>query len=817
MSVISSGTVTVPNNVISSGLDVIQEGVLDILSGGTAIDIAASEGGAVVVFSEGVLTDCAVSAGGTATVLESGYAQDVTVEANGLFLVSSGGTAHRSLIQSGGTQLVYAETMAASATVMNGGLLQVNSDGYVRAPVVSQGGRLSVQQGVIEKAKLYGTAELVGAAQHTEILSGGRLAIQSDGWSLMASVSSGGTMALLDGAFGQMDTVCDGGTAIVGSGGLLYNATVKGGGALSMETGGQANSVKVEAGGSIDISSGGTAIGIVWTPCEGTVSYENGASVSFASQYSGVFYGSDNHLLARESTMENRLLGPSETMCVMSDGIAVGITVEFGGRLDVFNGGKLTGMQVFETGATVSMYESAILDFDISELTQGQGAAARINDLSLIWGMPLFTLRVSSSQSNGVYTLAGGATGFNSTITVQNTLGESFGSFAPGETLRVGDADYILDLNGADLTLTIKTPALPPENLVGTKDRVSWDSTGADGYVVEYSTDGFGHILSVATSTTAVDMLDLPAGTYQWRVKAEDGEDWAVGDKIVSDNDNAPKLLQSNADGNNDLFFAKASGTWENIFYAQHAGSVGDWSGTNEMISANGKNRLADLFFGSNDANILCLTDDENGDGIFVDDEYTELPESITEQQARIAQIDEIRAGAGDDIVDLTSNRIEYIGDGLTIRGGDGNDVIWANKGDNSLFGDAGNDRIVGASGDDVIVGGIGNDRMHGGGGNDIFTFCDNWGVDNVEQLATGSVTLWFAEGSKDNWDEATLTYTDGENSVKISGVAAEKVTLKFGDDGSTQFASLTSMGAFFDATSERIFEESGKGILASL
>ena len=89
-----------------------------------------------------------------------------------------------------------------------------------------------------------------------------------------------------------------------------------------------------------------------------------------------------------------------------------------------------------------------------------------------------------------------------------------------------------------------------------------------------------------------------------------------------------------------------------------------------------------------------------------------------------------------------------------------------------------------------------------------------------MEQLAAGSVTLLFAvfaEGSKDKWNEATLTYTDGENSVKVSGVTAGKVTFKFGDDGSAQFATLSNMGAFFDATTERIFEESGKGILASL
>ena len=43
------------------------------------------------------------------------------------------------------------------------------------------------------------------------------------------------------------------------------------------------------------------------------------------------------------------------------------------------------------------------------------------------------------------------------------------------------------------------------------------------------------------------------------------------------------------------------------------------------------------------------------------------------------------------------------------------------------------------------------------------------------------------------------------------------RVTLKFGDDGSDEFATLSGMGAFFDATTERIFEESGKGILASM
>ena len=93
----------------------------------------------------------------------------------------------------------------------------------------------------------------------------------------------------------------------------------------------------------------------------------------------------------------------------------------------------------------------------------------------------------------------------------------------------------------------------------------------------------------------------------------------------------------------------------------------------------------------------------------------------------------------------------------------------------------------------------------------------ENWGTDTVEQLAGGSVTLWFTSGSMENWNAETLTYTDGNNSVKVSCVTADKITLKFGDDGSDQFATLSSVGVFADFTSQKIFEESGKGLLASM
>ena len=355
------------------------------------------------------------------------------------------------------------------------------------------------------------------------------------------------------------------------------------------------------------------------------------------------------------------------------------------------------------------------------------------------------------------------------------------------------------------------------QNLRGDSNCLSWDAIpGVESYIVEYSTDNFANVMSFETTSNKVDSIALPVGTYQWRVKAINGENFSTGENIISQHIVAePQEFVSNADGNTDVFYANANGRWSADYEAQHLGVLNGWSGTNEQVTLYGKNKLADIFEGSSDANILVMTDDTNGDALFVDDIYTALPGTVAEQQARIAQIDEIRAGVGDDIVDMTSQRFEYVGDGVKIYGGLGNDTIWSNNGNNTLFGDAGNDRLVGASGNDVIIGGSGNDSLHGGGGDDIFCFGENWGKDTVEQLVGGEITLWFESGSENNWNADTLTYTDGTNSVKVSGISADNISLKFGDDNSLFYDELANSGCFDDAASEKIFEDKNKGVLA--
>ena len=263
--------------------------------------------------------------------------------------------------------------------------------------------------------------------------------------------------------------------------------------------------------------------------------------------------------------------------------------------------------------------------------------------------------------------------------------------------------------------------------------------------------------------------------------------------------------------GNKDVFFVQTNKIWSDEYIARHNGSGEAWEGTKESVSLKSKNKIESIYIGSTDANMLVLTDSQNGDALFLEDLFSNLPVSITEQQARINKIDEIYAGDGDDIVDLTGKTFKFEGKEITIYGGNGNDTLWGSDCKNILFGDAGNDRIVGNIKDDIIIGGIGNDSMHGGGGSDIFVFGESFGTDTIEQLEGGSVILYIQGGDDSFWDDDTKTYSQGNNSIKIIGNNIT-ISLKFDN-----FDTLPE-GAFASYATENIFnknENNNNGTLA--
>ena len=720
----------------------------------------------VKIFSSGVMT----SRGDYFSGVELGSG------GNDSMTVASGGTVVDTIVSSGG-QMEVASGGVANNNTMEGGSLAVGSGG-VATGIKENSGSVAVDPAAvavfvpnqIQDAELDDVATLHSGttAENATVVSGGQLNVSSGGAAVSATVSSGGQM-------------------VVSGGGTVESAVVSSGGEFDLVSGGTATGVEVASGGALSVQvapdtvAQGTSGGSAFAMSGGVLS---GFAVNENTRIEVVTGGAASDITVT-----------SGGVMILSGGEAGDTAVTSGGQLNISDGGVHHGALHIESGAEVTVAEGGVIDFAVAERTAEDESL--INDLSRISGAPSYTITVSAEQADGTYRLAQGAADFTGSITVGDGTTVYGTVTVNGEFLEYNDRTYILNQSQGDLTLTITGTSEPI--LRGDSSGVSWFRVDGTEFAVGYSMDDFATSLAVTTTGNAVDHYGVPGGTYQWRVNGIAG-----GDIPVIGTDTA-QLLQSDADGNLDVFFAVGKGTWYSWYCARHRGTSGNWSGTGEKVKLQGKNQLTDIFAGSDDANLLVMTDDANGDALFLDDIFSDSP--VLEQQARISQIKEIRAGAGDDLVDLTSQRFAYVGDGVIVYGGLGDDTVWANGGNNILFGDAGNDRLVGASGDDVLVGGAGNDSMHGGGGNDIFTFGANWGIDTVEQLADGTVTLWF-ESDSGSWDESTRTYTDGLNSVTVTGAAA--VTLKFGGD-----VSALPAGAFAAAASEKIFEDKGRGLLA--
>lgn len=260
--------------------------------------------------------------------------------------------------------------------------------------------------------------------------------------------------------------------------------------------------------------------------------------------------------------------------------------------------------------------------------------------------------------------------------------------------------------------------------------------------------------------------------------------------KVVLSEEDAPALLATPGNGFADIFFTRTCGVWGNDYLAENVNS-------GDRASLAGLNRICDIFCSANESSVLYLTDDGNGDALFADDIYTESYEDLGIYSARFADIREIRAGAGDDLVDLTSGRFGC-GDGLIVRGGSGDDVLWGGGDGCRLFGDSGNDSLTGTAGSDLLVGGSGNDVIQCLGGEDILCFGADWGNDLVLQQAGGKVTLWFAQGDEQYWDAQNLRYAENGNIVSVDGgIQLGGISLKFGDDGSELYSRLCDQGAF--------------------
>ncbi len=224
----------------------------------------------------------------------------------------------------------------------------------------------------------------------------------------MFYISSGGTAVRTTvNAFGdEFDPACgmhvfDGGTADDTTVGGYYAF-------LHVSSGGVANRVVIDYDGSVAVSSGGII----------------------------------NDVLVNEGGW----------LHVSSGGVINGVTVSYSfwnDGLYISSGGTATGRIILENHASATTLLGAVINFDVSALEPG--AKARVNDITRIsdWWEATYTLTVSGTQPDGVYTLADYAEDFNTPLEVRGTADEHYGTLQVGGALLTEDSQYFLTLSGS--------------------------------------------------------------------------------------------------------------------------------------------------------------------------------------------------------------------------------------------------------------------------------------------------------------------------------------------------------------------------------
>ena len=373
------------NAVLIDGMTISSLYEMNVMNGGTANNTTVNSGGALRVYSDGTANSTTVNSKGYLYVSSGGTANDTTIKYGGRMCVSSGGTAnvvtyngnlfyenmdyeYGICVSSGGTvnsatfkgKMYISGGMANNTTVNSKGYLYVSSGGVANFTTVSgfdgEGvtsfGYMDVYNGATANMTTvivgFLTISFGGTANDTIINSRGYLHISSGGTANGTVVNSRGGFSIQSGGTANSTTV-NGGGFYVDSGGTANSTTVNGGGHMSVSSGGTANRTTVDSFGYLYVSSGGTAANIIWTPCVGEVCVADGAVATFVSQYSGVYYGSGNQLLAQAVYMDNTMINHWGEMYLMSNGTANNTTVSCG-CMHVFRGGTANSIFINSDG-----------------------------------------------------------------------------------------------------------------------------------------------------------------------------------------------------------------------------------------------------------------------------------------------------------------------------------------------------------------------------------------------------------------------------------------------------------------------------------
>ncbi|MEM9634512.1 MAG: hypothetical protein AAGA50_24495, partial [Pseudomonadota bacterium] len=447
---------------------------------------------------------------------------------------------------------------------------------------------------------------------------------------------------------------------------------------------------------------------------------------------------------------------------------------------DTLEGGSGTDVLYGGSGTDTAVFSGSISDYDVTQNADGSLSIAdtrsgspdgtdRVYDIE--------TLRFSDGDLTVSELFASDVSDVTDTDTSANTIAEN-----ATEGSAVGITAFAEDGNASDTvsySVSDDRFSVDPSGVVTVAPGGSFDfetESTVDLTVTATSTDG-----STSSQTFAIAISDIAedlqisdggvsftdTGTAEQSITGGSGDDTITahedggdldggagsdqlvggsGDDTLAGSEGAD-LLQGGA--GNDIFKMSGETSWTG--YSARNTETGD------LVSLSGKTRNSDVYQGGEGNDTLVGTD--QADAIFLDDGFTNRHSGAA--GARLDSVEAVELGAGNDLLDMTSNTYTYDTD-MTVDGGSGNDVIWTGDGDDTLRGGEGDDNLFGGAGSDTLDGGLGSDTAH---------YSGNWADYDITENVDGSYTITDTRsGSPDGTDTVsnveTFSFADGDKSA---------------------------------------------------
>ena len=460
---------------VISNFTVGSASLLNVSSGGIAINTVMESRGQIRVFSGGAIRGELNAAYGTNVSVESGGIVDFTVagrtEEDGYLIsklsVISGSAAYTITVdaeQESGTYKLAQEAWSLHDTysaitigdgttnfgqiTVNGATLKYNDSLYMLK--LDEKDNLTLT--VINDAyvMIYSNGELTSAGKVVD-----NALLSTDGDNLMQILSGGTANSTTIKGFGSMH---------ISSGGTANDTTILGDGIMYISQGGTASGIVADSGAKLVITAAddtymqGSYNGSAFEMVDGRIAdftvnssikmyiAEGGKADNMAVDHGG-------YMQISGGAVNNTVVNAHGVMDIVS-GTAADTVVNDRGRLYISGGAVHRGSLEIAAGAVVSAYEGSIIDFTIANRTAADGCL--INDLALISGAPTYTITVTDNQTSGVYTLAQGASDFVGTISIGNGTLDYGTITVNGAVLEYNNVKYTLTQSNGDLLLGVE-------------------------------------------------------------------------------------------------------------------------------------------------------------------------------------------------------------------------------------------------------------------------------------------------------------------------------------------------------------------------